>query len=120
MFAQCRPVSPISSDDDLEFLSSSCNGFHSTSDEEQSETIHLPPIRSVFVRTYQGNNYNRLSIYSDQNADTAKENTSLENKHIHRLSSFEIIEFEGKEFQSLDHTTYKTLQTHFNRRFSNL
>jgi hypothetical protein len=118
--ANVRPVSPISSDDDLEFLSSSCNGFHSTSDEEQSETIHLPPIRSVFVRTYQGNNYNRLSIYSDQNADTAKENTSLENKHIHRLSSFEIIEFEGKEFQSLDHTTYKTLQTHFNRRFSNL
>ena len=104
--ANVRPVSPISSDDDLEFLSSSCNGFHSRSDEEQSGTRHLPLIRPVFMSTYQGSNYNRFSIHSDQNADLAKENNQ--------------IEFEGKEFQSLDHTTYKTLQTHFNRRFSNL
>jgi hypothetical protein len=116
-----RSVSPSSSDDDLDFVSSSHTGSHSGFEEQRCKTLHIPSNQSAFVRTCDGNSFNRLPMQLEENTGFGKEIfDSFENRHNQRLSSFGVTEFEGKEFQSLDHTTYNTLKSHFSRRFSNL
>jgi hypothetical protein len=114
-----RPVSPSLSDDDLDFVSSSDTDSHSALEGQQFESIDIPTNQIAFARTCTGNYPDPLTISSEENTLFDQQPfTSFETIYNPRLSSFGVTEFEGKEFQTLDHITYKTLQSHFNRRFS--